>query len=180
MYHYLYFSNLFGGVDLVRDYLRPLGEEAAFHDAVKRGFAGADYEYARQLRNSVVHRGFNPAGSAHVDGAVVKVLCPAKVYDQDGNKSYVCTFRYTVELADHCNQAVNPAIFEVLERRGLLHPAQIIVSKEETMEAIRSAEAVPDSVKAIAQKVIDKMDLVAAFTEMAATGIEQMKALLGR
>jgi len=37
MHHYLYFSNLFGGVDLVRDYLRPVGEEAAFHDAVKGG-----------------------------------------------------------------------------------------------------------------------------------------------
>jgi hypothetical protein len=51
---------------LVRDYLRPLGEEVAFHDAVKHGFAGTgNYEYARELRNAVVLRGFDPAASGH-------------------------------------------------------------------------------------------------------------------
>jgi hypothetical protein len=50
--------------------------------------------------------------------------------------------RSSLSLADHCNQAVNPAIFEVLEQRGFLdHPAQIIVSKEETMEEIRNSQA---------------------------------------
>jgi hypothetical protein len=179
MYHYLYFVNLFGGVDLVGDYLKPLGEEAAFHDAVKRGFAGADYDYARQLRNSVVHRGLDPAGSAHVDGAVVRVLCPAKVYDQGGNNSYICTFRYTVELADHCNQAVNPAIFEVLERHGFLDPAQIIVSKKEAMEEIRNSEATPDWAKAMAQKLIYEVDFDDVASKIAATRIKQIKTLLG-
>lgn len=180
MYHYLYFSNLFSGVDLVGDYLELLGEEAAFYNAVKRGFAGADYKYARELRNSVVHRGLDPAGSGHGDGAVLKVLCPAKVYDQRGNNSYVCTFRYTVELADHCNQAVNPAIFEVLERRGFLHPPQNVVSNQEAMvEDIRNSEAMPDWAKAMAQKVINKIDLDALSTEIAAIQIERMKALLG-
>jgi hypothetical protein len=180
MYHYLYFSNLIGGVDLVLDYLRPLGEEDAFHDAVKRGFAATDYEYARELRNAVVHRGFDPAAAGHADGAMVKVLCPAKVYNRNGSKSYACTFRYTVELADHCNQTVNPAIFEVLERHGFLDPAQNLVSKEETMEAIRNAEAMPDWAKAMAQKTIDQMDFDGVAAKIAATRIKEMKALLGR
>ena len=165
---------------MVRDHLRLVGEDVAFHDAVKRGFAGTDYEYARELRNSVVHRGFDPAASGHADGTVVKALCPVKVYDRDGRKSYACTFRYTVELADHCNQAVDPAIFDVLERHGFLDPTQNLVSKEETMEAIRNAEAMPDWAKAMAQKAFEQMDFEGVAAKIAATRVQQMKTLLGR
>jgi hypothetical protein len=179
MHHYLYLSNLFGSIDLVRDYLRPLDEEAAFHDAVKHGFAGTN-KYARQLRNAVIHRGFDPSASGHADGTTVKALCPANVYDQHGGKSYTCTFRYTVELADCCNQIANAAIFEALNRHAFLDPGQHLVSKEETMEAIRLAAVMPDWAKAMAQEAFNNIDYGRVSTEIAATRIKQVKSFLGR
>jgi hypothetical protein len=66
MYHYLYFSNLFGAVDLVCDYSSAIGEKAVFEANIKRGFGNADdYQYARELRNAIVHRGLDPAAAAH-------------------------------------------------------------------------------------------------------------------
>ena len=180
IHHYLYFSNLFGSIDLVGDYLGSVGEKAAFYDAVKRGFAGTDnYEYARQLRNGAIHRGFDPSASGHADGAIVKPLCPAKVYDRDGGKSYTCTFRYTVELANSCNQISNPAIFEALDRHGFLDPGRHLVSKEETMESVRLSAAMPDWAKAMAQVAFNKMDYDRVAAEMATTRINQVKNLLG-
>jgi hypothetical protein len=58
MYHYLYFSNLFGAVDLVRDYIKAIGEKVDFEENIKQGFGNDDdYQYARELRNAIVHRG---------------------------------------------------------------------------------------------------------------------------
>ncbi len=131
------------------------------------------------MRHAVVHRGFDPAASGHADGTIVKVLCPAKVYNQCGNTSYTCAFQYTVELADHCNQVVNPAIFEVLDRRGFLDPKQHLVSKEETVEAIRNTREMPDWAKAMAQKAVGEMDFDRIAIEIAATRVKQMKTFLG-
>ena len=181
MHHYLYFSNLIGSIDLVGDYLRPCGEKAAFYDAVKSSFAGTEnYEYARELRNAVIYRGFDPSAAGHADGTIVKALCPAKVYDRVGGKSYTCTFRYTVELADCCNQLVNPVIFEVLNRHGFLDPERHLVSKEETMEAIRLSAAMPDWAKSMAQEAFNKMNYDQVAAEIATTRIKQVRSLLGR
>jgi len=180
MYHYLYFSNLFGAVDIIRDNLKPTGKDAAFEDQVKRGFGNTtDWQYARELRNSIVHRGIDPAAAGHANGNIILVLCPATVQDQKGKKSYSCTFKYLVELAECCNRAVNPAIFEVLESHGLLEPGQMTVGKETTLSAIKDAEVMPEWAKTMALKALGEMDFIKMAEQIASTRINELKGLLG-
>jgi hypothetical protein len=79
MYHYLYFSNLLGAVDYVRDFLYSTDIISNFDMQLGRD----NYSYIRELRNSVVHRGFNPTALAGVtDENHLFVFCPPVVNDR--------------------------------------------------------------------------------------------------
>src|ERR1039458_7400257 len=61
MHHSLFFVNLTSAVDHVADYLKDnKANPEAFIDRIRDGFGKSDdYNYVRELRNSVVHRGFD-------------------------------------------------------------------------------------------------------------------------
>jgi hypothetical protein len=125
MYHYLYFANLFGAVDLLRAYIKASGEKLDFEDRVLQAFPRSDdYRYARELRNAIVHRGLDPAAAGHSDNNILYVLCPSSAANQSGRASYSCSFQYTVQLAERCDSIINPAIFDFLESYGFLNPRQ--------------------------------------------------------
>ncbi|MGA3091804.1 MAG: hypothetical protein ABSD75_24615 [Terriglobales bacterium] len=180
MYHYLYFSNLFGAVDLVCDYGKEIGEKADFEEAIRLGFGNTnDYLYGRELRNAIVHRGLDPAAAGHADNNVLFILCPSEVHDRWGKKKYSCTFKYTVQLAECCNRIVNAGIFEFLDVHGFLNRDGPVINKEETLEAIKNAEAMPDWAKAMAVQAFDNIDFAEMTATIAATRIEHLKDLLG-
>jgi hypothetical protein len=119
MYHYVYFSNLLGAADYVRDYLDSWDIINSFEMALGKD----NYAYIRELRNSVVHRGVNPTALAVVtDENQLFVLCPKVVNDRKHSKSYTCTFAYTVELAAYCNSTSDQVIFQALEECGFFLP----------------------------------------------------------
>jgi len=180
MYHYLYFSNLFGAVDIVRDHSKEIREKADFEEVIRRGFGNADdYQYARELRNAIVHRGLNPASAGHADDKILYMLCPPIVSDRAGKKHYSCTFLYTVQLAECCNQIVNAAIFEFLDSHDFLKSAEMTVSKEKTLEAVNNSTAMPDWAKAMAAQAFDNIDFEQMATTIAETRINHLKDLLG-
>ncbi len=181
MYHYLYFSNLFGAIELVRDFARKMDGQPDIEDAIRSGFGGNDdYTYARELRNAIIHRGIDPAAAGHADGQVLYVLCPPGVTDRAGKKNLSCSFKYTVQLADRCNQAANPVILEFLERNGFLAAGGMSAGKEDTLKAIEESTAMPDWAKAMAVQAIGQMDYGQLAATIAETRINEVKALLGR
>jgi hypothetical protein len=134
MYHYLYFSNLLGAVDYVRDYIDCSDIITNFE--IRLG--GQDYSYLRELRNSVVHRGLNPTPLAGVtDEGHLFVFCPPVVNDRKMSKNYRCSFAYTVELAEHCNSISNKVIFQALDGCGFFNRNDGPASKEEALDASR-------------------------------------------
>lgn len=63
MHHYLYFTSLFGAIELVRDYLPDASTKDAFDEHLRKGFPSAgDYFYARELRNGMVVSAHPPVG----------------------------------------------------------------------------------------------------------------------
>jgi hypothetical protein len=133
MYHYLYFSNLLGAVDYVNDYLNSFNIIANFEAELGHD----NYSYIRELRNSVVHRGFNPAPVAGVtDENHVFVFCPPVINDRKMSKSYTCTFAYTVELAVYCNNTSNKVIFQALDGCGLFNRSDL-PTKAEALDVSR-------------------------------------------
>ncbi|WP_428486342.1 hypothetical protein [Rhodopila sp.] len=101
MYHALYFTNLVSAFDHVSDHLKDdKAAQQAFIFRIESGFGDTgNWEYVRELRNAIIHRGLNPTSAAHGDGTSVFALCPVTIQNRWHKKSHTCTFRYMVELA---------------------------------------------------------------------------------
>jgi hypothetical protein len=180
MYHYLYFSNLFGAIDITRDYGREIGEKSDIEETISKGFGSTDdYQYARELRNAVVHRGIDPAAAGHADKEILYILCPPGVTDRAGKKNLSCTLKYTVQLAGRCNEIVNPVISKFLEKHGFLASGQVTANKTDTLKAIADAPAMPNWAKAMAVEAFDKIDFDQLVSTIADARIKRVKELLG-
>jgi hypothetical protein len=166
-------------VDLVKDHLPPAAEKQAFEAAVQKGFsAPGDYPYARELRNSIVHRGLDPTMLGTQQGAFVFALCPPVVHNLSGKKSYVCSVPLLVELAAACDKAANAAIYDVLQREGLLDAAAHMLGNAQPVQAIAATPHMPDWAKAMATEAIATMDLEAIAAEIAQSRVGRLRSLL--
>jgi hypothetical protein len=179
MHHSLFFVNLMSAVDHVADYLKDnKANPDAFIDRIKDGFGkGDDYNYVRELRNSVVHRGFDPSAAGHSDQTILHILCPAAVEGRNG-RTYSCSFKYLGELAQKCREAIDPAISNVLEGLNLFNPQLHEANRTETMNAIESATEMPDWAKVLAKQAFDQMDFADVAQKVAKSRIDNMRKLL--
>ncbi|WP_226019530.1 hypothetical protein [Novosphingobium sp. FKTRR1] len=183
MFHYLYFANLFGAIDLVDDHLVATEQvkRGAFRDEVKRNFAApANFDFALELRDAIVHRGIDPAAAGHSDNQVIYVLCPTGISKRGQADDLPCTFTYTKELAAECDRAANTAIFQAIEQRGFLAHGSASISLDDTMSAVSASTAMPDWAKEMAKSALADMDFDRLAAELASSRIEKIRGLLGR
>jgi hypothetical protein len=167
-------------VEFVRDYLTIAGEKKAFEDQLQQNFpVMGDYLYARELRNSIVHRGLDPAMQGTQRGACVFALCPPVVFNFNGKKGYVCSTPLLVDLAATCTKASNFAILTVLEREGLLDAAVHTPDRAQTLEAVSAIPHMPDWAEDMAEEAFATMDFEVMAIEMAQVRIRQLRSLLG-
>lgn len=179
MYHSLYFVNLFSAIDHVFDYLKNGNEERACSAFMARIETIENYQYVRELRNAIVHRGLDPTTAGHSDCTTLHVLCPPVVQDRQGRRSYTPSLRYLVELADQCDAVVNPAIADVLNQLDLFNPATHIIDEQIVQTAISNSTEMPDWSKVMAAKAIGENYAVWT-AKIAATNIQKMRGLLGQ
>jgi hypothetical protein len=180
VHHQLFFTNLFGAIDLVRDHLSVREEKQAFEDQLKQSFPRpGDYPYARELRNSIVHRGLDPAMFGTQRGPFVFAGCPPVVHSLGGKKSYACSYTLLVDLAAACNAASNVAILSVIERKGLLDPARHMPGETETLDAIAESPHMPDWAKQMAEESINSMDFGSMAADLAQSRVRLLRSLLG-
>jgi hypothetical protein len=178
IYHSQYFVNLLSAVDHVCDYIRDDGPtRGAFVTKIEVGMQ--NYEYVRELRNAIVHRGLDPTADAHADDTTLHVLCPAVVQDRSRLKSYKASFKYLVELAHHCNSVVNPAIADVLTKLGLFNAISHTCSVEDIKAQVRSWVTMPDWAKELSIKAWDEVNYSTLTAEMATIRFQKMQDLLG-
>ena len=104
---------------------------------------------------------------------------PIWVTDRSGKKILSCSFRYTVQLAERCNQVVNPIILEFLEGNEFLAASGTTANKGETLKAIQETTVMPDWAKAMAIKAFDNLDFDKIAATMAETRVSHVKELLG-
>lgn len=123
-----------------------------------------------------------PAMASVVEGGIVRALCPPTVYD--GNRktprSYSCSFRTMVELAEAANIAMNGAVFALLGREQLLDPAAFLTSIDQTRSAIQASQHMPDWAKRGATGMLSQMDYDAMSRKIARSRIDRLLTLLGR
>jgi hypothetical protein len=180
MYHYLYFSNLFGAVEIVQDYLSIPTEKKAFADHLQQGFPKpGDYIYARELRNSIVHRGLDPTMQGTEKGDFVFALCPPIVFKRNSGDGYVCSTPLLVDLAAACNKASNMAILKIIEREGLLDAASHILEQEPIFETFGEESHIPDWAEDMAEDAFATTDFEGMAIEIAQARVQKLRSLLG-
>lgn len=122
-----------------------------------------NYDYIRELRNSIVHRGLDICSAAHVHENRLLVIAPKRVSDRNGKKSFSAFGGYLIEIIAKCEEAVGPYIAKHLEEVGLLKP--LLTQDQARAEASRflaEAPAVPDWVKQNASDLISQVDFIQA------------------
>ncbi|MDD5240507.1 MAG: hypothetical protein PHG47_02170 [Sulfuricella sp.] len=134
-----------------------------------------NYDYIRELRNSIVHRGLDICSAAHVYEDRLLVVAPAKVFDRNGRKSFPAFGNYLIEIIAKCEETVGPLIAKHLEEVGLLKP--LLTQDQAKAEASRyltEAPAVPDWVKQNTSSFISQLD----FVQVQVSAIEKLVGLL--
>ena len=175
LYHYLYFSNALDAIDLVRDYL----EDAKFLDQVRGYLAtSGDFDYARELRSAIIHRGIDPAASGQSGGAHLRFLCPPEIFSFDGRRRHICSFTYTADLAQALDAAANAAMTDALGDSGLLEPGAHAPDREETLAAIGTVKQLPEFAKAWVANTLQGPDWTRIATEVAEGRVRNLKGLL--
>lgn len=134
-----------------------------------------NYDYIRELRNSVVHRGLDICSAAHVYENRLIVFAPVQVSDRNGKKSFSAFGSYLIEIIAKCEETVGPYIAKHLEEVGLLKP--LLTQDQARAEANRflaEAPSVPDWVKQNASDFISQTD----FIQLQVSTIEKLRDLL--
>lgn len=122
-----------------------------------------NYDYIRELRNSIVHRGLDICAAVHVYENRLLVVAPTQVSDRNGKKSFPAFGRYLIEIVAKCEETLGPYIAKHLEEVGLLRP--LLTQDQARAEANRflaEAPAVPDWVKQNASGFISQVDFIQA------------------
>lgn len=135
----------------------------------------SNYNYIRELRNSIVHRGLDVCSAAHVHEDRLLVIAPPKVSDRHGRKSFSAFGNYLIEIIAKCEVTVGPLIAKHLEEVGLLKP--LLTQDQARAEASRflaEAPSVPDWAKQHASSFISQLD----FVESQASAIAKLVDLL--
>ena len=120
-----------------------------------------NYDYIRELRNSIVHRGLDICSTAHVYDDRLLVVAPTNVSDRNGRKSFSAFGSYLIEIVAKCEETVGPLISKHLEEVGVLKP--LLTQDQARAEASRyfaETPAVPEWVKQNASNFISQLDFV--------------------
>lgn len=175
LYHYLYFSNALDAIDLVRNYL----DDAKFPDQVRGHLAtSGDFDYARELRGAIIHRGLDPAASGQSGGGHLRFLCPVEIFSSDGRRRHTCSFTYTADLAQALDTAANAAMTDALRDNGLLDPGAHAPDRDGTLAAIGTVRHLPDFAKAWVATTLQGPDWTRIATEVAESRVRNLKGLL--
>ena len=93
LYYSAYFAHLLSVTELLLDKRYPHRQnfgEVFETDFVFPGHPNGNenYAYVRELRNSIIHRGYDIASSAHVIKDFLLILAPEHATDRSGNTTY--------------------------------------------------------------------------------------------
>jgi len=181
-YYGTYLSCLISATELLLE--REYPHKDQFKHAIEQALAstafpnGADnYQYLRELRNAVIHRGLDICSAAHIDGAIPVVIAPSPVPNRTGQQSCQSFGYYLRDVISQCEAVIGPTIADHLQTMGLLNatvnPNEAIA---EMKNAIRESTVMPDWVKAmaLADNTINSVD----FVKVEETRIEQLVELL--
>ena len=164
LYYSEYFAHLVSATELLlekkylhREAFKGLLEEQFVFEGHPDG--NANYSFVRELRNSVVHRGYDITSAAHVAGDLLLVIAPPSITNRGGSKVYQGLGYYLLEVIAKCEGVIGPVIARHLSEMGLLSVAvEQDQAVDATKEFIETSDAMPLWAKEMALGSIGQVD----------------------
>ncbi|HAS8191819.1 TPA: hypothetical protein I7674_21965, partial [Vibrio vulnificus] len=164
-YYSQYLSSVLSITELLCDKATPLRSE--FRDKLYSELGGEHidgskyYDYLRELRNSVVHRGMNLTDSMHIVNDFPLILAPNPVTNRNGNQVHEAPEKYFLSIIEHVETVVPALVINHIEDSGW-HSIFICneQAQEESKRKVEQSEAMPDWVKQEALRVIPDIDML--------------------
>ncbi|MBV5326635.1 MAG: hypothetical protein JZU65_03215 [Chlorobium sp.] len=164
LYYSEYLAHLVSATDLLlekeylhREAFKSLLEEQFVFEGHPDG--NANYSFVRELRNSVVHRGYDITSAAHVEGDLLLVIAPPSITNRGGSKVYQGLGYYLLEVIAKCEGVIGSVIARHLSEVGLL---SVAVEQDQAVDAakefIEASDAMPPWAKEMALGSIDQVD----------------------
>lgn len=164
LYYSEYLSHLVSATELLlekeylhREAFRSLLEEQFVFEGHPDG--NANYSFIRELRNSVVHRGYDITSAAHVAGNLPLVIAPPSIASRDGSKVYESLGYYLLDVIAKCEGVIGPIIARHLSEVALL---SVAVVQDQAVDAakefIEASDAMPPGIKEMALGSIEQVD----------------------
>ncbi len=180
IYYSQYFSSLLSITELLLDNSTP--DREAFREELYKSL-GSDfdsgkrfYDYLRELRNSIIHRGENIVAAAHNVGNFPMVLSPNPITNRSGNKSYEAPYKYLIDIIRYCESVIPKLVVEHIKTNSWdVISFDPELHLEKTSNAISNSDAMPEWVKQqalISIKEIDFENLIKQKIESALQIIE--------
>lgn len=164
-YYSQYLSSVLSITELLCDKATPLCYEFKGKLHSKLGGEHTDgkkyYDYLRELRNSVVHRGRNLTAAAHIANDFPLILAPNPVTNRSGNQAHGAPEKYFLSIIEHLETVIPPLIVNHIKDNGWHN---VFLSNDEALaeskQSIEESEEVPERVKQQALQAIQGVDML--------------------
>lgn len=176
MHYSFYITNIMSAIDLMTDrYKNSFLDEFNKDTTEKNNVTIESIKYLRELRNSIIHRGFDVAKEGEVIDGIVCIIAPTSVQDRNGTKNYYAPHRALRDILIHCE------IHTKLTMENLLKPLIDNVCSmspetrfSNTLNMIDESPHMPDWVRKAARNIINSEIL----TDTQTYQIEKLRILL--
>lgn len=180
LYYSEYLAHLISATELLSEKEYPQREN--FRKMLKDHFVfeghpeGSDnYSFIRELRNSVVHRGFDIAAAAHVADNIPMIVVPPSVTNRGGTKTYQSIGYYLLDVVDKCEIVIGPTIARHLSDMGFFN---VQVDQDKAVETavafIEASNVMPSWAKHMALNNISQIN----FTEVENAQVDALIKIL--
>ncbi len=137
------------------------------------------YDYLRELRNSVVHRGMNLTASSHIENDFPLILAPTPITNRSGNQVHEAPEKYFLSIIAHLEAIIPPLIVSHIKGNGW---NDIFLGNDEALaeskQSIEKSIAMPEWVKQQALQSIQDIDMLDMQRQKMKSALENIEVTL--
>ncbi len=184
LYYSQYFASLLSATELLREDEYP--HKSAFENKLYTSLSFSDfpngkenYLYLKELRNSIVHRGYDITSSAHIVDSLPLFIAPESVTsrytNRHGKSTYEAYGTYVLDIIRKTESVIGQTFCSHIDEVGLLQPS--IPHSEmlkHVISFIRQTKVMPEWAKKMAMEALPKID----FEMIQRTQFANLKAIL--
>lgn len=180
LYYSQYFASLLSATELLRENEYP--HKLAFEKQLYTNFSFSDfpngkenYLYLRELRNSLVHRGYDITSSAHIADNFPLLIAPENIPCRYGKSTHKAYGVYVLDIIKKTESVIGQVFCSHIDEVGLLHPSLPHSEMlKHTATFIEQSKVMPAWVKRMALDALPTID----FEMVQRTQFANLKAIL--